>query len=61
VGGPPYAFDIPPWLYVVSSALWLLSFQLLGVYMPVNLSWVWREVCRCIYHGTASTFSRLDP
>jgi len=50
------AFVTPPWLYVLASALWLLAFQFFGVYLPRNISWLWREIQRI---GVAHSFACL--
>lgn len=38
------AFGTPPLLFVIASALWLVAFQLLGVYNPAHSAWLAQEI-----------------
>ncbi len=50
--GSDEAFLTPPVLFVVASMLWLLAFQLVGVYSSVYTAWFWQELQRVILgHG----------
>jgi exopolysaccharide biosynthesis polyprenyl glycosylphosphotransferase len=52
--GSDEAFLTPPALFIVASILWLLAFQLVGVYSPLYTAWLWQELQRVILgHGLA--------